>query len=102
MKRGAHSRGVSGGPSPSPPWRGGPEPQDLRLLPRGLPHIEIRACSKSQAGACALAHAAECPVCPRPVFRLRARALLPRARRGSEPVEREGRGGESAERRWPA
>lgn len=74
--------------SPSPPWRGGPESQHPSLLPCRPPHVKTHACSGSQDGACALAPAAERPC------RLPPSAFAgSRARRGSEPVERKGRGG---------
>lgn len=80
--------------SPSPPWRGGPEPQHPSLLPCRPPHVKTHACSGSQDGACALAPAAERP-CRLPPSQARA----PGAGASPSSVRGGARRGTGAERR---
>lgn len=95
LARCAQTRRASRVLRPSPPWRGGPEPQHPSLLPSRPPHVETHACSGSQDSACALAPAAERP-CRLPPSQARAPGA------GASPPSVRGGAGEKrgAEAAW--
>lgn len=95
LARCAQTRRASRVLRPSPPWRGGPEPQHPSLLPSRPPHVETHACSGSQDSACALAPAAERP-CRLPPSQARAPGA------GASPPSVRGGAGErrGAEAAW--